>query len=285
MFRRLLLSSTLLFALLPSLCAQFNVDLHMTRALYMIHEPVLAKISITNLSGKDHNFTSSPGRPWFGFEVFAGPNKLVPPNDPNYQLGDLYVPAGKTVTRNMNITPLYSLQEFGTHSIKAVLFDKDKDQYYTSGRRAFEITEGLLIWKQSVGVPSTNSTHTYSLLSHRLPKENRLYVRIIDETGGRVVACFSVGRIVTFAPPTHVLDGNNNLHILQMVGPKAYLYTQVSPTGEILSRESYVDGKSNPRLRKEESGIVSIRGGKIDAPVPADQRPQVPRLSDRPVGT
>jgi len=284
MFRRLLTVCFLLFALLPTLQAQFNVELQMTRTLYMVHEPILAKISITNLSGKDQNFTSRPGRPWFGFEIFAGVNKLIPPNNPDYQLGDLYVPAGKTVSRNMNLTPLYSLQEYGPHSVKAVLYNQEQDQYYTSTRRAFEITEGLLLWKQSVGVPATNSTHTYSLLSHRLPRENRLYVRIIDETGGRVVSCFSVGRIVTFAPPTYILDGQNNLHILQMIGPKAYLYTEVSPTGEILSRVSYVDGKSNPRLQKKESGLVSVRGGKVDAPIPPGQRPKVPRLSDRPAG-
>jgi len=264
--------------------AQMQVSLEMTRSLYMMHEAILAKVSITNLTGTDQNLADAPGRPWFSFEIFAGKNSLIPPVNPNYRLGDLYVPTGKTVVRNINLTPLYGLQEFGPHSIRAVLYDQGKNQYYTSQRRAIEITEGILLWKQAVGIPATKSTHTYSLLTHRLPNENRLYVRIIDETGGRVVSCFSIGRVLSFSPPERLLDSQNNLHVLQMVGPKAYLYTAISPTGEILSRDPYIDGKSNPHLAKEESGSVRIKGGRMDVPVAPEKKRNIPRLSDRPVG-
>jgi hypothetical protein len=262
-----------------------QVSLEMTRALYMMHEPILAKISITNLSGKDQNLTESPGRPWFSFEVFAGKDGLIPPITPNYRLGELYVPAGKTITRNINLTPLYGLQEYGPHSVKAVLYDAAKDEYFTSARRAFEITDGILLWKQTVGVPSDNSRRTYSLLTHRLPNENRLYVRILNDTAGRVVSCFSIGRVLSFFPPERQLDALNNLHVLQMVGPKAYLYTSISPDGEILSRAQYMDGKSNPHLLREETGSVRVRGGRMESPSAAPQkRRSGPKLSDRPVG-
>lgn len=261
-----------------------QVALEMTRSLYMMNEPVMAKISITNLSGRDQNFSDAPGKPWFSFEVFAGKDSLIPPINPDYHLGELYVPTGKTVTRNINVTPLYGLQEYGPHSIRAVLYDKDKDQYYTSARRAFEITEGILLWKQSVGVSAENSTHTYSLLTHRLPTENRLYVRIINDTASRVVSCFSIGRVLSFSPPEHVLDSQNNLHVLQMVGPKAYLYTEIAPTSEILARDPYIDGRSNPHLFRDESGAVRVRGGKMDVPVPVEKKRNTPRLSDRPAG-
>ncbi len=264
--------------------AQMQVALEMTRPLYMMHEPILAKISITNLSGRDQNFADSPGHQWFSFEIFAGKDSLIPPINPDYHLGELYVPTGKTVTRTINITPLYGLQEYGPHSVKAVLYDKGKDQYYTSNRTAIEITEGLLLWKQSVGIPQSGSTHTYSLLTHRLPNENRLYVRILDDTASRVISCFSIGRVLSFSPPEHVLDSQNNLHVLQMVGPKAYLYTAISSSGEILSRDPYIDGKSNPHLVRDESGTVRVRGGKMDVPVPAEQKRKMPRLSDRPAG-
>ena len=279
-FIALLLASVFLAR---SASAQMQVTLEMTRSLYMMHEAILAKISITNLSGRDQNFSDSPGHPWFSFEVFAGKDGLIPPINPNYHLGDLYVPTGQTVTRNINLTPLYGLQEYGPHSIKAVLYDKETDKYFTSARRAIEITDGILLWKQSVGVPSENSTHTYSLLTHRLPAENRLYVRILNDTVGRVVACFSIGRVLSFSPPERVLDNQNNLHVLQMVGPKAYLYTALSPNGEILSRDPYIDGKSNPHLVRDASGSVRVRGGKMDQPVAPGKKRNIPRLSDRPV--
>ncbi|MEO7933785.1 MAG: hypothetical protein ABIT76_11570 [Chthoniobacterales bacterium] len=281
MFNRLLILLAVV-CLGQTASGQMQVSLEMTRSLYMMNEPVLAKISITNLSGRDQNFADAPGKPWFSFEIFAGKDSLIPPVNPDYHLGELYVPTGKTVTRNINVTPLYGLQEYGPHSIRAVLYDKDKDQYYTSARRAFEITEGLLLWKQSVGVPAENSTHTYSLLTHRLPAENRLYVRIIDDTGSRVVSCFSIGRVLSFSPPEHVLDSQNNLHVLQMVGPKAYLYTSITPNGDIVSRDPYIDGRSNPHLVRNENGEVRVRGGKMESAVPAEKKRNIPRLSDRP---
>lgn len=270
--------------------AQLQVTLKMSRALYMTYEPMLAEVSITNLSGRDLNLADAPGQSWFGFEVFAGKDTLLPPVNPHYRVDPIYIPAGQTLKRTLNLTPLYPLQDFGPHSLRAVIYDKETDKYYSSNRKAIEITDGVQIWTQTVGATAAQGggNRTISLLTNRLLKENRLYVRIMNPDTGVALACFSLGRVLSFSPPEYTLDDKNQLNVLQMVGPRQYFYTQIDANGKILQRTSYIDDKTSPKLSREDLGFVVVKGGKLDTPEAraAEQKPRanLPKLSDRPIG-
>lgn len=285
-----LLALLALTALAGTAHAQLQVTLKLSRVLYMAYEPLLAEVSITNLSGRDMNLADAPGHPWFGFEVFAGKDTLLPPVDPNYHIDALFIPAGQTVKRTLNLTPLYPLQDFGPHSLRAVIYDKAADKYYSSNRKAIEITDGVQVWTQTVGATDAQGggSRKISLLTNRLAKENRLYARIMNPDTGVVLACYSLGPVFIFSPPEYTLDDKNQLNVLQMVGPRQYFYTQIDANGKILQRTSYIDGKSSPKLSREDTGFVVVKGGKLDTPETraAGQKPRanLPKLSDRPIG-
>src|SRR5688572_15469286 len=88
--------------------AQIQVELKFQRLQYIAHEPVFATVKIANLSGRDIDLRDDSGQRWFGFEINAGEGRLLAPlKREKTPEPPLHVQAGKTVTRKINLTPLF----------------------------------------------------------------------------------------------------------------------------------------------------------------------------------
>jgi hypothetical protein len=162
------------------------------------------------------------------------------------------------------------------------------DKYFSSGVSGIEVSEGTSIWQQTVGIPdgqkNAGQYRTYSLLSFRQPRDNMLYVRIEDENAGLVYGTFPLGRLINGYEPEEQVDSLSELHILQMIAPKEYLYTRLGPNAEMLGQEDYTDLKTRPHLKRTADGDVAISGGVEVLPATAQVMAPGPKLSDRPAG-
>jgi len=280
----------LFFALLAgSLQAQVQVGIRIKRRLYVVYEPLIVTVAIRNLSGRDLPLADEGGQQWFSFQVLRDDNQPVPPLNPNYQLPPLIVPAGQTVERTVNLNTLYPLHDFGLYRIRANLYFSPRQQYFQSPPVSVEISEGRKLWQQEVGIPEGSpgggGTRRYSVLSFRQPAANYLYIRVEDVETGMVYATFPVGRLISGMEPQIKLDLANTLNVLQVTGPKTYLYTQVGLNGELMMQDTYYAEKTRPTLKLDKTGRLSIVGGRLSqgGPGPDAPPPGVPKLSDRPV--
>ena len=279
-----------LFLVAPALQAQVRVDLRIPRRLYVSYEPVIVIISITNMAGRDITLQDNEGQKWCNFEIQTEDGRLIPPRDPDQGLSPLTIPAGETVKRSANLSALYPIGEFGMYRVRASVYFADAQKFFGSPTTNIEISEGKLIWQQTVGVPDgkpgAGGLRTLSLLTFRLERDNRLYVRVEDKDGGIVYATQQLGPVLTNSPPEAQIDRDNQLHILQLVGLQTYLYTRVGLNGETLAQVTYNSVTSRPKLRKRENGEVAVVGGQADIPVTASDNPVPagPKLSDRPAG-
>ncbi len=276
--------------------AQIRVDLAFRRGLYIRFEPVVATVTITNLTGQDLELADDGTRAWFSFQIeqVAGDHlaseRLVPPYNPNYSLNPVQIGAGQRITRLINITPLYPISDYGVYRVKATVYVASLRKYFSSAPLNIEITEGRTIWEQKVGVPMTEpgggTTRTVTLLSHRLPDHTQLYLRIRDEENGLVFCTHQIGRYVSFSPPQVELDPDNSVNILQNVAPKTFLYTHVALNGEVLERKIYNATSRKPSLVRGPDGKVTVAGGIYVDPKAAEQqgtKVQPPSVTDRPV--
>jgi hypothetical protein len=118
----------------------------------------------------------------------------------------------------------------------------------------------------------------------RQPSETVLYLKIEDKDGGVVYCNYPTGVILSAEPPHVELDARNQVHLLQLSGPRAYAYTRVGLNGEWLGQVQYNQLKRIPRLKKFASGEVAVVGGEQQAMASktGTARPG-PKLSDRPV--
>ncbi len=283
-----LLALALLCAVAPSLHAQINVSLEIPRHLYLCYEPIIATVTITNMTGRELTLSDKAPDKWFSFEILNAQGTPIPPTASDYHLEPLTIPMGQTVKRKVNLVNLYPVTDYGVYHVRALVYFADMDKYFGSPVAGIEVSEGQTLWQQTVGIPdgqkNAGQYRSYTLLSFRQPRDNMLYVRIEDENAGLVYGTFPLGRLINGYEPEEQVDELSQLHILQMVAPKEYLYTRLGPNAEMLGQEDYTDLKTRPRLARTSDGQVAISGGIEVLPSTAQTTVTGPKLSDRPAG-
>jgi hypothetical protein len=285
--KRFFIVTLLLLAAGYQLQAQIRIQMRIPRRLYITYEPLIVTVAIANLSGHDLVLNDADGQKWFSFQVTTGDGRIIPPLNLDYHLEPLTIPAGEMIKRNLNLAALYAVQEFGLYRVKASVYLPETQKYYSSDSSQVEITDGKMIWQQTVGVPSgqpgAGSYRTVSLLTHRREQDNELYIRIEDKEGGIVYVTSPLGRLLLSMDPQVEFDKENQVNVLQLIGAKTYEYTKMSLNGEVLNRITYNAVNTRPILKKAASGEVTVVGGEPDIPVPPSA-PSQPKLSDRPPG-
>jgi hypothetical protein len=284
MMFRIQLVGALLF-LAATARAQIQVDLSFKRLQYIAHEPVFATVRIANNSGRDIELHDDSGQHWFGFEVNAGEGVLLAPLQVAVEPA-LHIEAGKTVTRKVNLTPLFPIHDFGAYHVRANVYFPDLNKFFYSATKVFQVTDARPIWQKTVGVPDGTSgagqARTYSLLSNRFVDHTSLYVRVENRDTGVVYTTYSLGRIIASEDPQAEIDRANQLHVLHCAGPRNWAYSHVGLNGELLAHSTFLETKTRPRLRHTADGSIAVNGGMLDAPSADSKRRPVPKLSDRP---
>jgi hypothetical protein len=288
--RIFLLIAACLFAALTPARAQITVEIHLKERLYILHEAVLATVTITNQTGRDITLADTPQGQWFSFQITGEGDHFIAPRNPDYHLPPLDVRAGESLKRTVNLNELYALGDYGIYSVRANIFYAPVDKYFSSKPTHIELTEGRVMWRQSAGVPDgakgAGQTHLFTVLAHQRGEQNLLYVRVEDKDNGTVFCTSPLGRMIDGVPPQMQFDSANNLYVLQLIGQKAYVLSKIGVNGEFVGQSHYSAPKTRPYLRKQADGALQLVGGVRENPIaqaPADGQP-LPKLSDRPAG-
>jgi len=283
-------------SVLPLLCvllfataaeAQVQVDLQFKRLQYIAYEPVVATIAITNLAGRDIELHDADGQSWLGFEITGSEEQPIGPLSGAKREAPLRIQAGQRVTRQIDLTPLYPVHEYGAYHVRTNIYFADLGKFFYSAPRVFEVTDAHPIWEQTVGVPdgggASGDARTYSLMTNRFPDHTSLYVRVQDKDAGVVYATYSLGRTVSLEQPQAEIDRSNQLHVLHCAAPRAWSYARIGLNGELLTHSSFMETKTRPRLVHSSNGAIAVQGGMVDASAQSSGS-KAPKLSARPPG-
>lgn len=273
------------FVLVAAADAQIQVDLKFKRLQYIAYEPVVATVAITNLAGRDIDLHDAAGQSWLGFELTGNEEQPIAPLSAANPEPPLKIAAGQRVTRQIDLTPLFPVNEFGAYHVRTNVYFADLGKFFYSATRVFEVTDARPIWQQTVGVPDgvagSGEVRTYSLMTNRFPDHTSLYVRVQNKDSGAVYATYSLGRTIAFEQPQAEIDRANQLHVLHCASPRAWSYARIGLNGELLEHSSFMETKTRPRLVHAGNGEISVRGGMIEAPAQTS-RSKAPKLSARP---
>lgn len=273
------------FVLVAAADAQIQVDLKFKRLQYIAYEPVVATVAITNLAGRDIDLHDAAGQSWLGFELTGNEEQPIAPLSAANPEPPLKIAAGQRVTRQIDLTPLFPVNEFGAYHVRTNVYFADLGKFFYSATRVFEVTDARPIWQQTVGVPDgvagSGEVRTYSLMTNRFPDHTSLYVRVQNKDSGAVYATYSLGRTIAFEQPQAEIDRANQLHVLHCASPRAWSYARIGLNGELLEHSSFMETKTRPRLVHAGNGEISVRGGMIEAPAQTSHS-KAPKLSARP---
>jgi len=277
----------LALAAATSACAQVEVNVSLRRALYLVYEPLILTVSIRNLTGAELVLADTPRNRWFSIQVERAGGTPVQPNDPNFKNEPLQIAPGQTVRRTVNLTPLFPLGEFGSYRVRAVVRVESLNRFFSSPPLAFEITDGRVLWQQTVGVPPGSGlpgrTRSYSLLAHRLPASTMLYLRVEDPDRGVIYCTTQLGRYLATGTPGVLIDHGNEIHILHAMAPKEYLYSHFGLDGKVRTQQAYRDWGSRPALAPTDDGGVRVVGGTPYDPKATPPEEKLPGLGEHPV--
>lgn len=267
--------------------AQVQVDVKFKRLQYIAYEPVVATVAITNLAGRDIELHDADGQSWLGFEITDSEEQPIAPLSGENREPPLRIQAGQRVTRQIDLTPLYPVHEYGAYHVRTNIYFADLGKFFYSAPRVFEVTDAHPIWQQTVGVPdgagASGDVRTYSLMTNRFPDHTSLYVRVQDKDAGVVYATYSLGRTVSLEQPQAEIDRANQLHVLHCAAPRAWSYARIGLNGELLTHSSFMETKTRPRLVHSGKGDVAVQGGMLDEPAQSTKS-KAPKLSARPPG-
>src|ERR1043165_6407116 len=265
--------------------AQIQVELKFPRLQYIAYEPVVANLTITNLAGRDVDLRDTGSQSWFGFEVTGADGQSIPQIS-KVSTEALPIATGKRVTRKINLTPLFGVHDFGTYRVRAHIYFGDLNKFFYSPTKVFEVTDARPIWQKTVGVPpeggASGRARTYSLMTNRFPDHTSLYVRVEDKDTGMVYATYSLGQVIACDQPQAEFDRSNQLNLLYCAAPRTWAYARVGLNGELVSRASFAETKTRPRLVHSDDGMIKVAGGMMDTPVTQAAREAAPKLSARP---
>jgi hypothetical protein len=258
----LILSLGVLLLTLVSLNAQIAVELVLDQAQYLRDEPVLAKVRITNRSGK----TLKLGRDadWLTFAIETSEQRAVArisdvPVKEEFTLGSSMI-----ATRRVDLTPHFDLTSSGQYTLTATVKIPDWNQELPTKPKKFEVVRGTRLWEQAIGVPGSDiaapEIRKYILQQAQL-KRLTLYARVTDESENLTYRLLPIGPLVSFSRPEPQVDKQSNLHLLFQTGARSFSYSVLTPKGEVILRQTHDYTRTRPVLRSSEDGRIYVAGG------------------------
>ena len=268
--------------------AQMSVTMEPTKKLFVAYEPVTVTVSITNRAGRDI-VLASRGTPWLSFSVTDSNGNLVSPGG-STSFEPVMIPAGQMLSRKINVNSMYPMGQKGIYRVSASVYFPQLDRYFQSQPSTIQISDGRELWRQVVGVPEgqegEGTYRRYTLLSFNTGSERLLYVRVQDDRSGAVFATFSLGQFIAIREPEWTIDGQNQLHILQLGAPRTYAHTIINVDGQIVARKVYYEATGQkPQLAPTGTGEIVVSGGISEEDANRNPLgPAIHMISERPEG-
>ena len=251
-----------LFLASTQLAAQVVVDVSTERSLYLAYEPLLLTVRIHNLSGNALLLADDASHQWFSFCVETLSGLPIAPSNPHDEVAPISLHPGEMLSRTINLTSFYPLGDFGTYRLRAMVYVPEFHRYFSSSPRTIEITEGRLLWQQSVGIPSKEqgviNKRTVALLSHRNAEHTLLYLRIDDSDHDSIFCTYSLGPMIAHGKPEVLFDRVNHIHLLFQEAPGYFSYVHSNLDGKVIARRSWRSSNNHPSLVLTPQGTVHV---------------------------
>ena len=276
--KKLVVVIALFLAALPLVHAQVTAEVVMNQEYFLLGESLPVAVRIANESGQ--KLMLGEDADWLTFSIERRGGSIVARNGDVPVQGEFSMESGQIATRRADLNPYFAIDRNGHYQITASVKLKAWNTTITTKPKSFDVINGAQIWSQDFGLPvpagATNiapEVRKYSLdQANYLSSKLVLYLRITDSDGSRVFKAIPIGPMVSISNPDHQIDRASNLHILYQHGARTYLYTVVTPDGEIILRQMHEIGEGRPKLVGDESGKFRVVGGlrlPTDADLPA----------------
>lgn len=255
--------------------AQLALDIDFSRNVYLVNEPIYARIRMRNDSGAPLVFGESSelqGR--LHLEVIApNGNRFSFSESEKNPLQGLILREGQEREVLFELTELMSFPVTGSYKIYAYVSHTMLPVQYRTPDKRFEVSSGVSLWKRTVGLPDllgdgtvqSSRQRTYELLALRDGRQKNIYLTIYDNRS--LYAMVPLGEIQGSSSIRCEVDSFSSLHLLLPITTRLYEYLKYTPQGELEIRKLYRKSNLIPVLvRDPDIGTVTVAGGELAIP-------------------
>ena len=246
--------------------AQVGLKLKAEREKYLKYEPIQMTLLVRNYSGNTLLFGEvgdTQGR--LIFDIMTRSGKPVRPLYPkaNPISGMVFAP-GESKQLTLSLNSLYDLQSDDYYTVTAYVEHKRMTKAFKSNTINFEVRDGLIIAKRTLGLPTEKNDEliknvTASLIRFNEGNRSEIYcLRIEDESS--VYGTFRLGPYILGGEPQLDADGTSAIHVLVQVSSRLYSYAVYSLIkGKVVLRMQryYLPDNGTPQLSRS-TGYLKI---------------------------
>lgn len=268
--------------------AQYATNLTLQKNSFLLNEPVLAFVTITNRSGADVIVGGVGARPWMQFQFEDDTGRVLAPVSIGSK-NPITLKAGQTTQHTVEIEGAAATGSLGTYYTKGSVYHPPTGQYYTTNRARLAVTDAKPAFDQAFGVPKgfrdAGRARRYQAIIFRDIDSVTLYARVTDDRTQDNLSTRLLGPIMTSIQPQMAIDAKNFFHLLFMAQPTIFCHTVVNPDGSIRRRAYYKDIEgSRPTLVMTSAGAEVVGGEFFDPAKAPEPNKGIRKSSERPKG-
>jgi len=241
---------------------QVNVEVVLDQEQYLRNESLPVRVRISNDSGRALRLGEDPE--WLTFTITEESGKQVLKTGEVPLAKPFTIEPAKTVSLRTDLMPHFDLSQVGHYTLNLKMKVPQINEEISAKPKSFDIISGVTLWEKDVGVPGTDPlvTGKYALQQATYFKQQRLYVRVTDATGLRIVNVASLGQSLSISQPETMVDNVSHLHVLFRNNQQTFFYGVITTDGDLIIRQTYEFAPSPPKLRAEADGRVVVAGGR-----------------------
>lgn len=266
--------------------AQLASSLRIAKKQHLTGEAVIAVVTVTNHTGRELVLQSDGRMQWLSLSLKTSNGTPVNPKS-NKLFGPIKIGVGQTMTREVDLTQHFQLNQSGNFTASATIRLPDSQAEGTSTNRAFfNQSSGRLYWSQKVGTSaSSNQTREYRILNFSGDSKPQIYAQIADGKTGQLVRTFLLGDILMLRKPTVTVDRSQRMHVIFLATPVMWVHYVVNTDGNIINRQIHQRGPvGDPQLLALPDGSVQVTNSiPYDPVAAAEQKAKIRKASDRPI--
>ena len=252
-----------------ALFGQIGMDLEINRTAFLQYEPVYAKITFRNDSGRPLLFGKSPRLQGFLMLEISGSGQRFVSKRKGREISidGLVLGPGEIRSIIVPIGEFYDISKADNYKIHAYVAHSMLKKEYKSPDRFFQGEHGAVIWKRTVGIPdiyskfrSQSDERTYEV---RVLQENRRrhYYLVVSDSK-QVYGVVRLGHQMGYEKLQIEVDMLSRIHVLVPVTPQVFHYLSFSLDGANVSNTFWKTSSTIPQLyRNPKTGVVTRIGG------------------------
>lgn len=250
--------------------ARVGIEISLNRSIYMRFEHIYACVTLRNDSGKPLLFGGDPALQGFLlFDIRDAKNRPVyARKDAEISITGLLLAPGEVRRMVFCIDRYYDLNRTGRFTIHAYVSHNALKNEYRSRDTFFDISDGVTVWKRTVGLPElegrklkvTDDERTYSIRT--LTERKSIGYYLVVESDKKVYGVCRIGHVEGYEKFQVEIDMLSRLHLLMPVKSRIFHYLAFNSAGETLESSYWRTAETVPGLvRDSKTGFVRRMGG------------------------